>query len=531
MNCKLSLIPLLIALLWTVSPARAANAVVGSGTPASCTEATFTAALATANTGGGVITFNCGSDPHTILFSSTKTLQNGVELDGAGLITLDGDHITRLFQVAGTAVILRNLTLQNGSVSGNGGAMLLQNGSGALLQSVLLTNHTADGNGGALYVSNNANLTLQNSQLKNNSASANGGAVYVAGSLTLQAVTVQANTANHGAGIYANAGNSLLIENSTLQGNTSGSSYSGGGVYAFAMASLTLNDSLLEGNQAGYGGGLYLYQTPSALQRVTFRQNTANNLSGAGGGLLVIGALSTSVSVADSTFDGNSALQVGGGLSGGAIYNQGVLNIANSTFVANQSANGGAIINTSTGILSMQNSTLSGNTANIGAGIFNSGELTLHALTIANNHAAASGGGIYLNSGASAQLSLTNTLLADNTAPDSNSTQCKFLQAPVLQQYTLASDSSCGASTSNGNLPNTPARLSPLSFTYTGLTSEYTQTLRPYPDSPALNAGTCIASPATDQRGVARPFGGACDIGAVEYANENWLVFLPLILR
>lgn len=37
-----------------------------------------------------------------------------------------------------------------------------------------------------------------------------------------------------------------------------------------------------------------------------------------------------------------------------------------------------------------------------------------------------------------------------------------------------------------------------------------------WPASPAIDAGTSLGAPATDQRGVSRPQGGAADIGAVE---------------
>jgi hypothetical protein len=41
------------------------------------------------------------------------------------------------------------------------------------------------------------------------------------------------------------------------------------------------------------------------------------------------------------------------------------------------------------------------------------------------------------------------------------------------------------------------------------------------PGSPAIDAGSLdCPPPATDQRGVARPQGAACDIGAVEYLPE-----------
>jgi hypothetical protein len=57
---------LVVVLLFTSHPAWAAG-VVGNGTPASCTDA----ALNTALTGGGLVTFNCGASPVTITATST----------------------------------------------------------------------------------------------------------------------------------------------------------------------------------------------------------------------------------------------------------------------------------------------------------------------------------------------------------------------------------------------------------------------------------------------------------------------------
>jgi hypothetical protein len=52
--------------------------------------------------------------------------------------------------------------------------------------------------------------------------------------------------------------------------------------------------------------------------------------------------------------------------------------------------------------------------------------------------------------------------------------------------------------------------------------------------SPAIDAAAGTACPATDQRGVARPQGGACDIGSYEYRPVGLLagpvrVFIPLL--
>jgi hypothetical protein len=46
-----------------------------------------------------------------------------------------------------------------------------------------------------------------------------------------------------------------------------------------------------------------------------------------------------------------------------------------------------------------------------------------------------------------------------------------------------------------------------------------TDTLALQPGSPAIDAGTNVGCPATDQRGVSRPQGSACDIGAFELVS------------
>jgi hypothetical protein len=52
-----------------------------------------------------------------------------------------------------------------------------------------------------------------------------------------------------------------------------------------------------------------------------------------------------------------------------------------------------------------------------------------------------------------------------------------------------------------------------------------TQTMRPLPGSPVIDAIACTDAPATDQRGVPRPQFVQCDIGAVEYSVADDTVF------
>lgn len=70
--------------------------VVGTGTPESCTADTFIDAVAL----GGVITFDCGSDPVTITLTEPAKVWNDqdpeIVIDGDGLITLSGGGTTRI---------------------------------------------------------------------------------------------------------------------------------------------------------------------------------------------------------------------------------------------------------------------------------------------------------------------------------------------------------------------------------------------------------------------------------------------------
>jgi hypothetical protein len=73
-----------------------AGGVVGTGTAGSCTEAALDAALA----GGGMVTFDWGAQPVTIVLTQQKTISSDTTVDGGGLVTLDGNDAVRAFWVA-----------------------------------------------------------------------------------------------------------------------------------------------------------------------------------------------------------------------------------------------------------------------------------------------------------------------------------------------------------------------------------------------------------------------------------------------
>jgi CSLREA domain-containing protein len=214
-----------------------------------------------------------------------------------------------------------------------------------------------------------------------------------------------------------------------------------------------------------------------------------------GGGIFNNGTLT----VKNSTFTGNQAVA-----AGGSIYNVGTLTVENSTFSGNSADYGGGISNFNT--LTISNSTFSGNNATTsGGGTYNeAGVLTIWNSTFSGNSAATtSGGGIYNKTGAT--LNYTNTIVANSTSGG----DCKNDGTVVVNNHNLVRDSSCSAVlTGDPKLEALADNGGP------------TKTMKLLTGSPALDTGDdiCAALPVNnlDQRGVTRPQGPHCDIGAYE---------------
>ncbi|NOX53028.1 MAG: S8 family serine peptidase, partial [Planctomycetes bacterium] len=202
---------------------------------------------------------------------------------------------------------------------------------------------------------------------------------------------------------------------------------------------------------------------------------------------------------------------------GGGVYNEGVLVIERSLLAENQSANdGGGLLSATGGTANIVNSTFSGNTAAAaGGGIRNAGDLTLLNVTVALNTATGTGGGV-ANTGS---VSLKNTLIARNTAtsgdPDVSgafTSQGNNLIG-VRGSATGLADGVIGDLVGSAQTPRDP-QIGPLQDN-----GGPTPTHALLPGSPALNAGSNVGAPATDQRNVARPqdpSDGTVDIGAFE---------------
>jgi hypothetical protein len=265
--------------------------VVGDGTPASCTESAFEAAIAA----GGIVTFQCGPSPYKLILSSTKSVTQDTVIDGGNLVTLDGGGQVRQlllntnnFEATTPTLTLQNITLANGHGTDNAGT-------------------GAPTGGGAVY-RYGGTLNVIHSQFINNIGPATGqdsagGAIYSVGvgTTTVVGSTFQGNQASDG-GALGNLGASVDLVNDTIQGNQAtgtggnpGDGGNGGGIYMDgAHIVITMCGTHIDSNQGNaYGGGLFFVDDALAGTAAIDQSSFDGNSTAFAGGLYLQGATGT----------------------------------------------------------------------------------------------------------------------------------------------------------------------------------------------------------------------------------------------
>jgi len=469
----------LMVSLGAAPSATAADVVVGTGTPATCSEGAFDAGLVVAHNGtGGTMSFNCGGAA-AIVFTSQKVIAKSITVNGAGVVTLSGGNSTRLFSVPASGTLtLRAIGLTNGFAAGDGGAIA---------------------NFGAVVIENS---TIRNSHTV---SAFSGGAIISYGPLTITGSLLEGNSAGGGGALYVRfeAGDAV-ITNSTLRDNRAVSTTSGwgGAILVWDGADITLHGVTIANNQAQRGGGIDNAFANSSVVidggSIVSGNSATNAVPGAntrGGGLNTAGDLS----LVDSTVSGNQSN------SGGGIFNAGAATLTRVT-VSGNSADYGAGVNHSGGSIAITNTTISGNIGGVGGGMqVNASGASLVNVTLQGNIGSV-GGGVWT---ATATVTLKNTILAGSVGGGN----CSGLSAVSFasQGFNLSSDASCANLTQGGDRTNQNPLIGPLTSN-----GGPTQTHLPAAASPAVDAGTPTGAPALDQRGRPRPSGLAVDIGAVE---------------
>jgi CSLREA domain-containing protein len=386
-----------------------------------------------------------------------------------------------------------------------------QSGDLDILAGLTITGSTSaptivDGNGAALAdrvfdVSAAATVSFTRLTIRNGTeppgSLAGGGGVTNNGRATFTNTTISGNIAGTGGGGVSNGsgvGATSTFIDSTIIGNSAGGS--GGGVRIGMGASSSFIDTAISGNTSQVGGGGVSNDGAATFTNT----NITGNGAGTRGGAVFNGSPSSASKFTNSTISGNTAQAEGGGL-----FN---------------SVGAGA---------DLMNSTVSGNRANSSGGGLQGGTATLSNVTITANVAdldanrTGDGGGV-----AATTLSVRNSIIAGNTdaspppaavTPDcsatvnsqgynliGNDTGCTVAVGPGDKIGTGAApiDPGLGLLANNGGPTPTHALLATSPARIGG--------------SPTAPGGPGDACTARDQRGVPRPQGARCDVGAYEYA-------------
>jgi hypothetical protein len=418
---------------------------------------------------GDTIDFSPGLSGASITLMSGKlSIYKDLTIVGpVGGLTVDGGASSQVLYVhSGVTAVISGLTIRNGSADWGGG---VQNNGALTLNTSSVIGNAANRGGG---ISNWSVLILTDSIVGGNSAAIDGGGIEnfgLSAMATINHSSVSNNTAvDHGGGIHNQLG-TVILNSSTVSGNIVDSGgpsgvASGGGIY---------NGGCL---------GLICASSVAILTDSTVGDNSAQFL---GGGIRNSGG---EVTLIRSTVARNTARLIGGG---GVSTNAGAFTVTNSTVSDNWTAGGGpgggggGIQNTGGGTVTLDNSTVSNNTspAGNGGGIKNAATATANNTIIANNSDDCSGS---LNSGGYNLIeNTTGCAIGGNTIGNITGID------PILGPLAL-------------NPPgSTETRALCVSVACGGI-------------SPAINEGGDCPPPATDQRGVARPQGSSCDIGAYE---------------
>jgi transcriptional regulator with XRE-family HTH domain len=437
---------------------------------------TGTLAISNGNTGYSILVPPAVSVSISgLAFKNSMTLQNNL-INNTYEITIINCQITKS--------VRQNRSINNSDIFKN-------------INSNIYNNVGYEGGG----INNNDLLEITNSTISNNIASGRGGGIFNTGQLEITNSIISNNsTYGQGGGIFNS--DILRIANSSVSTNTAQAE--GGGIFNtnsvdFTQNSLEITNSTISSNRSdGNGGGIF---------------NSSDTRS-------------ISVILSNSFVSGNIAVGKGGGID-----NNGFFDIANSTISANKALNEGGGIESPGGLI-LTNSTVSDNSAlSYGGGIAVSFlSYTIDFCTIYGNTATQDGGGIAIYQNRSKVpfqddhgKGIGESILAGNHARTSpNISGMIRSHGYNLIQYFTSSTNFVPL-----KLQSTDVEVSTSSFLGIDslLRNNGGQTLthaliRGSPAIDSIPPGTCqLIGITTDQRGVKRPQGNGCDIGAYEYKS------------
>jgi hypothetical protein len=282
----------------------------------------------------------------------------------------------------------------------------------------------------------------------------------------------------------------LTLFRVTVSGNIGASASTG----VFNRGTLIVQRSVITQNGNNDDAAAIVNTGSATIEKTTISNNAAIGVAS--------GGAAARLTLTDSTVSGNHGVVAAGGME-----IDGATTILRSTIANNDSQNG-----------------------DDGAGISNAGTVTITESTIVGNRADFEGAGLY-NVGSA---TIAATVIAGNTV--SGPWDCTG--SVVSNGYNLigttwnlapfgAQEETCSINPRSTDQVGGTTAIDPLLNPLGGYGGP-TQTFLPKPTSPAVNkipigatssdgsTVLCPASGTTDQRGIPRPQGSACDVGSVE---------------
>ncbi len=329
---------------------------------------------------GEVIDFNLPAGNETIVLSGELVLDKDISIDG---LNSAGSGVSVTLDAAGTSRVLN-----------------VDDGDDANSLSVSLSNLTITGgdtstqpldvvDGGG--IRNFESLSITDSVITGNSSADDGGGIFSNGTLAISGTSIDANTAEDRAAGLFGYGEISITDNSSISGNMIVSDGDALGVGAlFGAGSVTTIDGATINNNIGES----TYYDPVSMTED----------DGRGSGIYVSGfgdAIPTSLTITNSTFDGNTTDGQGGAIQAGIAV---TLTIEDSTFTNNTAGGDAGAIGTSSfgvdsgAVTTIRRTTISGNSAGDDAGgIEPTGGVALYLedSLLENNYAYDRGGAIY----------------------------------------------------------------------------------------------------------------------------------------
>ncbi len=304
---------------------------------------------------------------------------------------------------------------------------------------------------------------------------------------------------------------SLELRNMTISNGYVANGH-GGGILNAAGATVTIVDSTISNNRThGYwsnGAGIHNMTGALTITRSVIDSNLASGNYSSGGG---VDNWAGTLVVTDSTISNNQVWGDGGGIRN--YY--GSASIVGSTIVGNRASSEGGGVSNREGPVTVVNSTISGNSAYFGGGLhhYYGGDLTVRYSTITANYAPRGGGIMYF--GTRGHVTVGTSIVAKNGG-HYGGVDCEGVITSAGHNVVGDSVTGCSFATAPGDVVGSAT--APIDPMLTGLGDfgGLTLTHGVAAASVAVNLVPLADCAATDQRGVARPFGLGCDAGAFE---------------